>query len=68
MKGKNIVIFATLGVCLYEEIKHPSENKEHIHQEHYSILAPHTVDVYNISGRVQFITVNAAVLAIRDLG
>ncbi|HMU45403.1 MAG TPA: hypothetical protein PKC72_03495 [Chitinophagaceae bacterium] len=67
MKTHNIVILATLGVSYYHEAKHPLEKGEHIHQEQYSILTPHIVNVYNISGRLQYITVNNAVLAIRDL-
>ena len=68
MKSQNIVIFATLGISYYHEVKHPSKKIEHYHQEQHSVLTPHTVNVYNISGRLQYITVNDAVLAVRDLG
>ena len=68
MKRQNMIILATLSLCVYDEAKHPLEKKEHVHQEQCFILTPHTVNVYNLSGRLQYVTVNGAVLAIKDLG
>ena len=62
MKSQNFIFLATLGICTYEEAKHPFEKLEHIPHTHHSILAPHTVNVYNISG-LHVITVNGAILA-----
>ncbi|MGB4846014.1 MAG: hypothetical protein WBP16_16225 [Ferruginibacter sp.] len=68
MKYQGLVLLATLVTSGFEELKHPSEKKEHSHQEHYSILKPHIVNVYKISGRIQVVEINGAVLATKDLG
>ncbi len=68
MKRNNMVILATLGICVYEETKHPLQNNEHVHHEQHCSLNPYTVNVYNLSGRLQYVSVNGAVLAIKDFG
>ncbi|MBI3138010.1 MAG: hypothetical protein HYZ15_05465 [Sphingobacteriales bacterium] len=68
MKTDNIVILATLGISYWHEANLPPEKIEHIHHEQHSILTPHIVDIYNMSGRFQHTTVNDAILAVRGLG
>jgi hypothetical protein len=67
MKHQNFIALATLGLCIYEEAKHPYEKKEHTPHESHATLIPNKVNVYNISGRIEFLEVNGAVLATRNV-
>jgi hypothetical protein len=67
MKHQNFIALATLGLCIYEEAKHPYEKKEHFHHESHTTLSPDKVNIYNISGRMEFLEVNGATLATRNI-
>ena len=67
MNKQKLVVLATFVMSFYGELSHSFVGNAHPIHEQHSILFPRTIDVYEISGRVQYIEINNVVLATRTL-